>query len=44
MAELEKWPDSGQKYVLRHQLYEVTEIMWKYGRNFTADKDALELG
>lgn len=26
MFELEKRPDSGQKYVLRHQLYEVTEL------------------
>lgn len=26
MCELEKLPDSGQKYVLRRQLYEVTEL------------------
>lgn len=26
MCELERLPDSGQKYVLRHQLYEVTEL------------------
>jgi len=27
MCELEKLPDSGQKYVLRCQLYELTELL-----------------